>query len=289
MANDQGPVVQSALLRGELIRLRKGRGMTQEQVATELEWSPSKLIRVEGGRSAVTKVDLDALISLYGVTSEIDRERLQALNRGARNRAWWDDYRDDILSPIYVRYVGYEAGAKTIRQFIPTVVPGMLQTAEYAEALTAISLSPAKVAPVVNLRLARQRALKQRYDPPHQIYILDEAAIRRRIGIHRNPAIMPSQLQHLMRISQEDGNVTIRVIPFAAGEYLGLTDPFTLLEFEGDLPDVLYRDTGQETIVMVTDNSEAARYADTFESLQETALSSEDSAGLIRSIVEEIY
>ena len=127
MATDQGPVVQSALLRGELVRFRKESGFTQEQVAADLEWSPSKLIRVEGGRSSITKVDLDALLTKYGVTSESTRERLQALNRGAREPAWWDKYRDDIAD-TYLRYVGFEAGASFIRQFESVFVPGGLQT-----------------------------------------------------------------------------------------------------------------------------------------------------------------
>ena len=79
MAADQGPVVQSALLRSELVRLRKEKALTQQQVARELEWSTSKLIRVEGGASSITKVDLDALLSKYGVTSESYRERLHTL------------------------------------------------------------------------------------------------------------------------------------------------------------------------------------------------------------------
>ncbi len=109
MAADLGPVVQSALLRGELVRLRKDRRLTQEQVADDLEWSPSKLIRVEGGRSAITTVDLDALLYRYGVTSESTRDRLEALNRGARERGWWDRYRD-VIAPTYLQYVGFEAG-----------------------------------------------------------------------------------------------------------------------------------------------------------------------------------
>ena len=90
MASDQGPVIQSALLRGELVRLRKERGLTQQQVAGAMEWSPSKLIRVEGGGSSITKVDLDALLTKYGVTSESHRERLHALTAGPRRRGWWD-------------------------------------------------------------------------------------------------------------------------------------------------------------------------------------------------------
>ena len=135
MATDQGPVVQSALLRNELVRLRKESRLTQEQVADALEWSPSKLIRIEGGRSSITKVDLDALLSTYGVTSEGRREQLQALNRGTRERAFWNKYRDDI-EPNYLNYVGLEAGAAFIRAFESSYVPGLLQTAAYAEALT---------------------------------------------------------------------------------------------------------------------------------------------------------
>ena len=144
MAGDQGPVVQSTLLRNELTRLRKESGLTQEQVAHDLEWSPSKLIRVEGGRSSITKVDLDALLSKYGVTSESSRERLHALNRGAREQAWWAAYREDI-SPTYLEYVGYEAGANFIRQFNGSVVPGLLQTPEYVEVLTENSTSVAAI------------------------------------------------------------------------------------------------------------------------------------------------
>ena len=153
MVSDQGPVVQSAVLRGELVRLRKAKGMTQEQVARNLEWSASKLIRVEGGRSSITKVDLDALLGQYEVTSDSERERLQGLNRGARATGWWTAYRDDV-SPAYLSYVGYEAGATFVRQFPGTVVPGLLQTPEYAEALTAVSVESVKVAPVVRLRIS---------------------------------------------------------------------------------------------------------------------------------------
>src|SRR6266700_5330009 len=106
MASDQGPVVQSAVLRSELVRLRKERGLTQEQVAGNLDWSASKLIRVEGGRSSITKVDLDALLGQYGVTSESQRERLSNLNRGARAVGWWNAYRNDASAP-YLSYVGY--------------------------------------------------------------------------------------------------------------------------------------------------------------------------------------
>ena len=155
MATDQGPVVQSALLRGELVRLRKESSLTQEQVASDLEWSPSKLIRVEGGRSSITKVDLGALLTRYGVTAERTRDRLQLLNSGARARGWWDNYRDDV-APAYLSYVGFEAGAAFIRQFQSAFLPGLLQTPDYAEAVTVNSVDAVRVGAIVGLRLQRQ-------------------------------------------------------------------------------------------------------------------------------------
>jgi transcriptional regulator with XRE-family HTH domain len=288
MASDQGPVVQSAVLRSELVRLRKRKGMTQEQVARNLEWSASKLIRVEGGRSSITKVDLDALLQQYGLASESQRERLHELNRGARVPGWWDAYRNDVAAP-YLNYVGYEAGAVTIRQYPDTVVPGLLQTPRYAEALTAIAVEPVKVAPVVRLRLQRQAELAQRQPLPRQYYVLDEAVIRRHVGIRTDPAIMPDQLMHIVGRAQSDERITVRVIPFEAGEHAGLSGPFTLLEFDGGLPDILYLDAGQGFFDMISSSDErVAEFADNFEKLVETALSAGASLEFIRNAAEEM-
>jgi transcriptional regulator with XRE-family HTH domain len=287
MASDQGPVIQSAILRSELVRLRKERDLTQEQVAGNLEWSASKLIRVEGGHSSITKVDLGALLDQYGVTSESQRERLLALNRGARETGWWEAYRSDAPAP-YLNYVGYEAGAAFIRQFPGTVVPGLLQTPEYAEALTAISVTPLRVAPVVRLRMQRQSELAQRESSPRQYYVLDEAVIRRHIGIQKDPSIMPNQLLHIASRAREDERVTVRVIPFRRGAHVGLSGPFTLLEFDGGLPDVLYLDAGREIIGIVTGDDRVSEYADRFEQLLETALPAEESLEFIRVAAEEM-
>jgi transcriptional regulator with XRE-family HTH domain len=287
MATDQGPVIQSAVLRSELVRLRKERNLTQEHVAANLEWSPSKLIRVEGGHSSITKVDLDALLGQYGVTSPEQRERLQTMNKGAKETGWWEAYRNDALAP-YLTYVGYEAGAAFIRQFPGTVVPGLLQTPEYAETLTAISVSPVQVAPVVKLRMQRQSELAQRETPPRQFYVLDEAVIRRHIGIQQDPTIMPNQLRHIVSRAQDDDRVTVRVIPFSQGAHLGLSGPFTLLEFEGGLPDVLYLDAGREIIGMVTSDDRVSEYADRFEQLLETALPPQESLEFINTAAEEM-
>jgi transcriptional regulator with XRE-family HTH domain len=289
MPADQGPVVQSALLRGELIRLRREGGLTQEQVAAQLEWSPSKLIRVEGGRSSITKVDLEALLIMYGVTSESTRERLQLLNRGSRERGWWDKYRDDI-APTYLNYVGFEAGAAFIRQFQSGFLPGLLQTAGYAEAVTVNSVDAVRVAAIVGLRLQRQSQLAQRDPRPRQYYVVDEAVIRRHVGIAKDPNIMPHQLREIADKAERDDLVTIRLIPFRAGAHRGLYGPFTLLEFDGGLPDVLYVDAGRGEFASMDmgNNPQVAEYRDDFELLLEDALSADRSIELIRSAAEEM-
>lgn len=287
MANDQGPVVQSALLRNELIRLRKDSGLTQEQVAKALDWSPSKLIRVEGGRSSVTKVDLDALLTRYGVKSESSRDRLQELNRGARERAWWVSYRDDIAA-TYLDFVGYEAGAAIIREFNPNYLPGLLQMPEYAEVLTANSVDAVKVGPVVKLRLQRQEELARRSAPPRQYHVVDESVIHRHVGVKQDPGIMPNQLRYVADRAESDELVTIRVIPFSEGAHVGLSGPFSLLEFDGTMPNLLYLDNGRNFALISGDDPRVPEYADDFESLLESALSADESIQLIRSIAEEM-
>jgi transcriptional regulator with XRE-family HTH domain len=287
MANDQGPVVLSALLRTELIRLRKESGLTQEAVAQNLDWSPSKLIRIEGGRSSITKTDLDALLKEYGISSESHRERLQALNRGAKERAWWVSYRDEI-NPTYLEYVGYEAGAAFIRQFQSGFVPGLLQTPEYAEVLTANSVDAVRVAPVVKFRLQRQTELAKRSVPPRQYYVVDEAVIRRHVGISQDPAIMPAQLRHIADRAEREESLTIRVIPFKAGAHPGLSGPFTLLEFEGSMPDILYLDAGRESSLITGSDSRIGEYASDFEVLLESSLPAAESVEFIRRVAEEL-
>jgi transcriptional regulator with XRE-family HTH domain len=288
MPADHGPVVQSALLRNELVRLRKEGKLTVEHVAAELEWSASKLIRIEGGRISITKVDLDALLTRYGVTSESRRDQLQALNRGAKEPAWWDEYRADV-SPTYLNFVGFEAGAAFIRQFQSVFLPGLLQTAEYAEAVTVNSVDAVRVAAIVGLRLRRQSKLAQRDPRPRQYYVIDEAAIRRHVGISKDPEIMPHQLRHIAELTERDNLITVRVIPFGIGAHRGLYGPFTLLDFDGGLPDVLYVDVGRgEFASMVVGAEQAVECRDDFELLLEDALTAEKSIELIRAVAEEM-
>jgi Helix-turn-helix. len=288
MSSDQGPVVQSALLRAELVRLRKQKKLTQEQVARQLEWSPSKLIRVEGGKNAITRTDLQALLAVYDVTSEGRQERLQALARGAREPAWWNAYRGE-LDPSFLNYVGYSAGAAFIRQFHGTAVPGLIQTPEYAEVLSTGKASETARVLAAKLRIQRQQELAKRENPPRQHYIIDEAVIRRHVGIRTDPAIMPAQLNHVADIAEHNDLVTVRVIPFNTGAHLGMEGPFSILEFDGDLDDVLYLEGRSGASVMISgEDDKVIDYRDTFELLLEQALPADQSIAMIRQAAEDL-
>ncbi|MFI0406102.1 helix-turn-helix domain-containing protein [Actinomadura sp. 3N508] len=288
MTSDQGPIVQSALLRAELVRLRKEKKLTQDQVARQLEWSPSKLIRVEGGKNAITRTDLQALLRVYDVTSEGRQERLQSLARGAREPAWWNTYRGEF-DPNFLNYVGYSAGAAYIRQFHGSVIPGLIQTPEYAEVLSTGKVSEQGRALGAKLRIQRQQELAKRQNPPRQHYIVDEAVIRRHVGIRVDPAIMPNQLIRIADTAERDDRLTIRVLPFSTGAHLGLEGPFSLLEFDGDLDDILYLEGRAGASLMISgDDDRIPEYRDTFELLLEQALPAEKSIELLRQAAEDL-
>lgn len=289
MPADQGPVVQSALLCRELGRLRREGELTHAQVAAALGWSPSKLIRIEGGHGTITTADLDALLAQYGITEAATVELFHARHRGARERAWWDTYAGQV-SPAYLEYVGYEAGALSIRQFQNSLVPGLLQTPRYADVVTNVGAVDARwVTPVTELRFERQSHLASRSEPPRQLFVIDEAVIRRHVGISQDPAIMPDQLRSIARRTEHDMLVTVRVIPFGVGGYPGLFGPFTLLGFGGELPDILYRDPGRGTFELaIGDHPQVSEHMADFEALLESALTAGESIQLIWTVADQM-
>jgi transcriptional regulator with XRE-family HTH domain len=289
MPADQGPVVQSALLCRELAGLRRERNLTQAQVARELGWPTSTLTRIEGGHGSIATADLDALLTRYGITEEDTREAFHARHRDAREQGWWDAYAGQI-SRTYLEYVSYEAGAASIRQFQVSLLPGLLQTRRYAEVVTEVGTVGARwVAPVIELRLRRQSQLASRSAPPRQLFVIDEAAIRRHVGVGRDPAIMPDQLRSIADRAEQDTLVTVQVIPFGAGAHPGLFGPFTLLGFDGALPDIAYRDSGRGTFELaVGDQPVVSEHTADFEGLLESALTADESIELIRTAADQM-
>src|SRR5258708_2487347 len=195
MASEQSPTVRRRRLALELRRLREAAKLTCEEVAEHLECSASKISRVETGRVSVSPRDVRDMLELYGVPPQ-QREGLVQLARDSRQKGWWHAYSDSI-QPQFATYLGLESAASEIRIYEVSLIPGLLQTEDYARAVISAGFmnSPSEdVERRVARRMARQPAVT-RDDPPKIWAGLDEAALRRRGG---GAGLRRMQLGHLL-------------------------------------------------------------------------------------------
>jgi transcriptional regulator with XRE-family HTH domain len=278
------PMVQRRRLRTELRQARNQAGLTQRDVALAMDWSPSKLIRIESGAVSISKNDLQALLRHYGVE---DRDRVESLVEMARasRTPSWSSYKD-IVGPGFITMLGYESSASLIRQFEPGLVPGLLQTEEYARDVLkrAYLKSDAEAEKLWNLREQRQ-GLHDRRDPPEMFFVMDEAVVRRLVG---GPRVMRRQLERLRDLADRP-HITILIIPFSKGAHLGLTGPFVVLEFpEATDPDLVYLENARGDSVYRDEPDESARYLEMFWSLEGIALDPDASRILLDKIIAEL-
>jgi len=231
------PTVHRRRLRSELRKAREAAGMTQRDVAAAMDWSQSKLIRIETGAVSISTNDLRALLRHYGL-EHARIENLVEVARASRDQPRWSVYKN-VAEPEYIAFLGYESSASIIRNFEPLLIPGLLQTEEYAsEVLGAMhDFEPHKVDPLVDLRMQRQELLVREPSPPSMHFIMDEAVIRRMIGGH---ALMRRQLRRLKELADHP-NIIIRIVSFERGIYPRFRVPYVLFEFpEPEDEDVLY-------------------------------------------------
>ncbi|KOG51030.1 XRE family transcriptional regulator [Streptomyces griseoflavus] len=278
-----GPVVRRRKLGAELRRQRALAGLTSDEAARRAGWHQSKVSRIETGRSGVKPGDVELLLDVYGVRDAELRALLVALcgggaQDGAARRGWWHTHRD-LLPPEYRDFISLEFGASRARTLETTVVPGLLQTADYARTVTRATLSdlPARqVDELVEVRMARQEVL--RGARPLELWaVLDEAVLRREIA---SPRVMAAQLRHILDMGQLP-HVRLQVLPFAAGVHIGITGPFVIFSFPltSDL-DVVVLD--HLTSSLYLERKEDLRaYSDAFDTLRGRALSCEKSADFI--------
>lgn len=218
-----GPTAVRILLGSRLRRAREAAGVTPSAAAYQIRASASKISRLELGRVGFKSRDVADLLTFYGLTEGEERERLLDLAEGANIPGWWHQYAD-VLPSWFEAYVGLEEAASLIRTYEVQFVPGLLQTADYAAAVTS-SATPETVDSGaedtddsaehrVELRLARQQLLN-RPDPPHVWAVVDEAALRRPIG---GQHVMREQLEHLLEMAKLP-SVTLQVMPFRYGAH----------------------------------------------------------------------
>jgi transcriptional regulator with XRE-family HTH domain len=279
-----GPTVPRRLLGAQLRRLREERGITLEDAGEVIRASGSKMSRLETGRVGFKDRDIADLLTFYEVTDDQQRGALLELARNASAHGWWHDY-SDVLPAWFEAYVGLEEAATSIRTYEIQFVPGLLQTEDYARAVTLLGHHGAPAAEIeqrVGLRMARQ-ALLAEPRPMHLWAVLDEAVLRRPAG---RPGVMRRQLQHLLEAADRP-NVTIQVIPFAAGAHAAAGGPFSILRFaERDLPDVVYLE--QLTSALYLDKRETVdHYMAVMERLCLEATPSASTAKIIGSILRD--
>jgi len=284
MANAQSPTVRRRRLALELRRLREAARLTCEEVAERLECSASKISRVETGRVSVSPRDVRDMLEIYGLPED-QRESLVQLARDSRQKGWWHAY-SDTIQPQFATYLGLESAASEIRIYEVSLIPGLLQTQEYARSVISagmVNSSHEDIGRRVELLMARQPALT-RADPPKLWAVLDEAALRRRVG---GAGLMRLQLDYLLTVASLP-NVAVQVIPFGGGAHPAMGRPFVVLVFpERADPDVVYLEDLTSALYL-EDVDVVDRYNVFFNHLRATALSFDDSSALITSVLKEM-
>ena len=273
----RSPVLRRRELGAMLRALRTEAGLTVEQVAESLLCSPSKVSRLETGHRGASARDIRDLSDLYQV-DPAQREHLTELARESKAHGWWQPY-----GLQYETYVGLETEAASISDYESGVVPGLLQTPDYARVIHESGMpkpSPAVIEQQIEVRLVRQAALMREEPlPPRLEAIMDEAVLHRPVG---GPKVMGAQIGRVMEVC-ELPNVIVRVLPFAVGAHPALDSTFILLEFEDPVPGVVYVE-GLVGHLLLERAQDVQRYRQVFERLRTTSLDEQKSLDLMSSM-----
>ena len=278
------PAVTRRRLRTELRRARLDAGLTQEQTARAMDWSLSKLIRIENGTNNISTNDLKALAQYYEIADEKQITNWLVLARASRERTWWST--SDIPKPL-AQLIEYENAAYLSRHYQDLVMPGLLQTTDYMRVSTrqlAPGMPDSQVDRVIEIRLKRQELLT-RAEAPLLFFVLDEAVIRRIVG---DKDLMRVQLQQLIEAAGMP-NVTLEVVPFTAGLVPGLQTPFVIHEFSDAADDeLLYMESPRGDVLNRDDAEEIISYREDYERLRRASLGPEGTIGFLREVIAEL-
>jgi Domain of unknown function (DUF5753) len=252
-----------------------------------MDWSLSKIIRIETGAVGVSTNDLRALLALYKVHDPGRTNELVELARASRQSSWSSKYRGDISSQ-FMQYIEYEEAASILRIYEPLLVPGLLQTEEYADAIIRRLAEPDTSADLIQtrmeIRLTRQQLLEQPL-PPTLMCVIDQAAIQRLVG-ERN--IARDQIERLISLATRP-NITIEVVPFSAGLHRGMLEAFLILEFpDPEDSDVLFVETSRDLIVSHDEAGEISGYLEVFEQLKASSLGPDGTLAYLDDLLKNI-
>jgi transcriptional regulator with XRE-family HTH domain len=292
MSHGSGDVVNPTVRRWQLTetlrQLRERSGLTIEQAVEQLRasgvgtWSRSKLSRIETREQNARIRDVEQLIDFYGVDADT-RARMLGLAAAAHERGYWHAIRKDLPHDFH-GVLDIEAALVAKRQFETMLVPGLLQTADFARALingVSPGLGPDVVERRVMARMARQQVLTR--DNPLQYHVIvDEAILERPVG---SEMVMRNQLRRLVDDAAND-HITIQVLPKTVGASPGLSGPFAILTLPEPIPDFGYAETGGGAAVYIEDRSEVRTCTLKWGILTERALPHADSVALIEQAMK---
>ena len=268
--------VRSRTVAAELRRLREKLGLSLADVAERLGASPSKISRMETGASGLQSDEVATLLGFYQVPSSKRQELLDLLRRGDQ-KGWWE--RQAGLPHLWRALIDFENKATRIQTYEPLIIPGLLQTSEYSEAMlraTDETLSPAELGNLVASRSARQTVLT-RAGAPQFLAVIHEVALRMPVG---GPGVMRRQLHHLLTVSEQP-NIGVRIVPTSVGAHVGLRGMFIILEFAED--PALVHVENQVTGMFLEEDADLAGYRLALRNILNVALAPTATAELIFS------
>ncbi|MFF4235478.1 helix-turn-helix domain-containing protein [Actinomadura geliboluensis] len=279
MDRPQRPTMRSRRLGTMLRELRESRDLNLQKAARLLNRTPSSLSKLETGKRGIRRPALEHMLDRYELHDPDQRKALYDLARHATDKGWWHRY-EGKLSPSMLDYISLEVEATSIRDFQLHLIPGLLQTDDYARAVIASGISQGTAPDVdglVEIRLRRQQVLFGE-SPPHLWAIVSEATLHQQFG---GPEIMKAQLGRLVELSKLP-NVTLQVLPFSVGAHAGLNGSFMTL-------------TTNELSVVVVENLTSGWYLEqaddirrhdvVFDHLRAVALSPVDSRSFVERLV----
>ncbi|MFE1951127.1 MULTISPECIES: helix-turn-helix domain-containing protein [Streptomyces] len=282
MASNVNPTVRRRRLGQELRRLRELKGMTAEEVAERLLVSQSKISRLENGRRSISQRDVRDLCGVYEVEDHRIVDSLMQMAKDSRQQGWWHSFGDIPYSV----YIGLETDAASLRIYDPQVVPGLLQTRGYAEALINGALPETVSQDIekrVQVRMRRQERIQAPENPLRLWTVLDEAALRRTVG---GKNVMREQLEHLVEQSQLP-HVTVQVIPFDMGAHPGLNGQYAILEFPDAADSSVVYIEGVTSDLYLEKANDVQKYSVMYEHLRAQALNVDQSRQFISDIAKE--
>ncbi len=255
------------------------RQLTLDPVCEQLRWPLSKLSRMETGKQCISEVDLGALLAIYQVHGQ-ERQRLLHLAQRQDDPGRWETFLPDVTGPKTFLRLEPEASSLVNAELV--LVPGLVQTADYAAALMkAVGVPPDQIEERVAERTERRKILT-RHKPPKLDLIVEESALRRVVGSHQ---IMAAQLHALLELA-EMPNVRLWVVPTARCGQVAFNDAFCLMHFHGGTGSVVYLETVTSSVVL-EEVDKVDFYRGHASRLAKTALNPAESVNFVATLRKE--